>query len=92
MREPRTSKNLLMDFLALPSEYVDIVQTSDHHFLAKGWGEVGYNHFLGQPALAHEGPGKEWRRAMWRKLVLRERKALVRIMRSAHLDMHVALR
>ena len=82
MREPRTPENLLMDFLALPSDFVGLTQTSDGFFLAKGWGEIGYNHFLGKPALSHEGPGKEWRRAMVAQLTFSERKRLVRVLRS----------
>lgn len=92
MREPRTHEHLLMDFLALPDDYVDICQTSDGYFLARGYGEVGYNHFLGKPSLAHEGPGKAYRRDMWHQLTFSERKRLVTIMRGAKLSIHTALR
>lgn len=85
-------KEMLMKFLALPSCYVDIMQTSDGHWLAQGYGEIGYNHFLGKPALDHDGPGKEWRQAFWRDLTYHDRKRLVRITRAANLDLHKALR
>lgn len=85
-------KEMLMKFLALPDDYVDIVQTSDGHWLAQSRGDVGYNHFLGEPALEHDGPGKEYRQAFWRGLSYHDRKRLVRITQTAQLDLKKALR
>lgn len=67
----------IMDLLNLPSHFASIIKTSDGHFLAQVYGDVGFNHFLGQPAF-HNGPGKDRSRQTWKRLTFREKRTAIK--------------
>ena len=41
--------DLLHDLLGF-GRYAEITVTSDGHFLARAWGDIGFNHYLGAPS------------------------------------------
>ena len=70
-----TTRNNLLALMNLPSETIDrVCRTSDGYYMAQLRGDIGYNHFLGQPNPPHEGPGRDAMLKVWASLALPERK------------------
>ena len=46
--------DLLHDLLGF-GRFAEITLTSDGYFLGRAWGDIGFNHFLGQPSAAAIG-------------------------------------
>ena len=73
MTNDRTWNNLLA-LMNLPSkEIARVCRTGDGYYLAQMRGDLGYNHFLGQPNPPHEGPGRDAMLKVWASLGLQER-------------------
>lgn len=69
----RNPTELLINLLNLrPAGVVDVVLTTDGHFIGKAPGDVGYNAFLGKPKNA-PGPGQDRTRELWKTLSDAER-------------------
>lgn len=86
----RDGKELVKDALHL-TVFADFVVTSDGHFLAQAYGDLGYNIFLGRPSF-HPGPGKDQTKAVWSGMSFGERKRFVRSAKAYGLDPKEMLR
>lgn len=71
MASDRNVDNLmrLMNFpQSMRERTADVCRTSDGHYLRMEEGDIGFNHFLGQPAPPHPGPGRENMLRAWRAM------------------------
>lgn len=74
MRNPTA---LLINLLNLrPAGVVDVVLTTDGHFIGRRDGEPGYNAFIGRPSGA-PGPGMDRSRELWETFSDVERAAVI---------------
>ncbi len=80
--------NILLGICHLPTDFVDVIRTSDGHYLAQRYGDIGFNHFLGKPNKCPlpgtvEVAKKYWNRAEG----LAEKKALLRLARRKNIQL-----
>ena len=72
----RNATALLINLLNLrPAGVVDVVLTTDGHFVGQNAGEVGYNAFIGRPS-GQPGPGMDRSREVWQTFSDVERAAV----------------
>ena len=81
----------MLDVMNLPPSIVEIMVTSDGHYLGREAGDCGFNAFLGKPNPQPAGPGprRSWR--IFRALAPGERRALVRRARACGVDLRIFL-
>ncbi len=73
----KSATELLLNLLNLrPAGVVDVVLTTDGHFIGKTCGDIGYNAFLGKPSGA-PGPGMDRTREVWETFSDSERAAVI---------------
>lgn len=78
----KTPTELLINLLNLrPAGVVDVIMTTDGHFVGRAPGALGYDSFIGKPSGA-AGPGQDRSRQVWETYSDSER-AAVRT-RAAH--------
>lgn len=56
----------------------DVVRTSDGHYIGRDPGDIGFNHYIGQPAPVHDGPGRQRSTHVFNGLKPREQEAVRR--------------
>jgi hypothetical protein len=69
--------DLLHDCLGF-GRFAEITITSDGYFLGRAWGDIGFNHFLGQPSSAAIARTQ----ALFDKLPEEHQAALIRTLRA----------
>lgn len=72
----KTPTELLINLLNLrPSGAVDVIRTTDGHFIGRAFADPGYNLFIGKPSGA-AGPGQDRSREVWETFSDSERAAV----------------
>lgn len=79
----------LLSIMNIPKAFnlVNIVKTTDGHFIGMEAGDIGYNHFLGKPSAPHVGAGRDRTLSIWESLTPQERRAVYLVAKAKNIDL-----
>jgi len=86
-----TQTTLMEDLINLinlgPTGSVEIIKTSDGHYLGRKAGNIGFNIYIGQPSKPHDGPGLTRSLAIWDSWTQNKRESVVALSESLGIDL-----